>query len=68
MKLPEIKSSMATHAAYDEAKQRLTVRFTNGDTFHYDVPHNIGATVMGAKSFGGSFNRHVAGKYKGVKA
>ena len=65
--LPAVKSSMASHAAYDEAKQQLTVRFHNGDTFQYDVPHNIGATVMGAQSFGSSFNRHVAGKIRGKK-
>ena len=63
-----IKSSMASHAAYDPAKQVLTVKFINGSTFRYDgVPHNIGETVMGAQSFGGSFNKHVAGKYAGTK-
>lgn len=63
-----IKSSMASHAAYDPAKQTLTVQFTNGSTFRYaGVPANIGHTVMGAQSFGGSFNKHVAGKFKGVK-
>lgn len=61
-----IKSSMASHAHYDEKAQSLFVQFHNGTTFRYDdVPHNIGHTVMGAASFGASFNRHVKGK--GVK-
>lgn len=63
-----IKSSMASHAAYDPARQALTVKFHNGSTFRYDgVPHNIGEVLMGAQSFGSQFNRHVAGKIRGVK-
>jgi len=60
--LPAITSSMASHAAYDERKQALTVRFHNGSTFRYDdVPVNIGHTVMNAASFGRAFNRHIKG-------
>lgn len=66
--LTPIKSSMASHAHYDPHTQALRVKFSNGSTFRYDsVPHNIGETVMGAASFGTSFNRHVAGKYHGEK-
>lgn len=66
--LTPIKSSMASHAAYDPASQTLTVRFKNGSEFKYnEVPHNIGEVVLQAKSFGSSFNRHVAGKYKATK-
>jgi hypothetical protein len=66
--LTPIKSSMATHAHYDPQSQALRVKFSNGSVFRYDnVPHNIGETVMGAASFGTSFNRHVAGKYSGAK-
>lgn len=66
--LTPIKSSMASYAHYDPSKQALHVKFSNGTTFRYEgVPHNIGETVMGAASFGSSFNRHVAGKYPGVK-
>lgn len=67
-KLTPIKSSMASHAHYDPHSQTMHVKFSNGTTFRYDgVPHNIGETVMGAASFGASFNRHVAGKYAGAK-
>ena len=67
-KLIPKKSSMAKAAHYDPATRTLTVQFTSGDTYRYaDVPHNIGETVMGSASFGGSFNRHVAGRYKGTK-
>ena len=66
--LTPVKSSMASHAHYDPDAQALHVKFSNGSTFRYDaVPHNIGETVMGAASFGSSFNRHVAGKYHGTK-
>ena len=61
--LPEVKSAMASHAHYDAEKQALTVRFHNGSIFRYDdVPVNVGHTVMGASSFGASFNRHIKGK------
>lgn len=63
-----IKSSMATHAGYDPATQAMSVTFTGGATHVYrDVPPNIGETVVGAKSFGSAFNRHVAGKYSSSK-
>jgi hypothetical protein len=66
--LTPIKSSMASHAHYDPTAQSLHVKFSNGSTFRYNgVPHNIGETVMGAASFGSSFNRHVASKYPGAK-
>jgi len=66
--LPKIKSTMASHADYRPAEKALYVTFHNGQTFRYGgVPHNIGETLMGAASFGNQFNRHVAGKYKGVK-
>ena len=66
--LPKVKSGMASHADYDAHAQKLTVRFHNGSVFQYDtVPANIGATVMGAQSFGSAFNRHVVGKFAGRK-
>ena len=64
--LQPLKSSMASHAGYDPATKRLTVKFHNGAIFHYDnVPHNIGETLLGSFSFGTAFNRHIAGKYTG---
>jgi hypothetical protein len=66
--LAPIKSTMASHAGYDPKTQALTVKFKNGSTFRYDgVPHNIGETVMGAASFGGAFNKHVAGIKRSTK-
>jgi len=66
--LTPIKSSMATGAHYDPHTQFLHVKFSNGTTFRYGrVPVNVGETVMGAQSFGSSFNRHVAGKYSRTK-
>lgn len=59
---------MATHAHYDPHRQELRVKFTNGSTFRYDgVPADKGETLMGAASFGGQFNRLIAGRHPGVK-
>lgn len=66
--LRPIKSSMAKAVQYDPASGQLHVKFHNGQVFRYDgVAPNIGETLMGAQSFGSSFNRHVAGKIKGSK-
>ncbi len=63
-----IKSSMATHADYDMKTGALTVKFKNGSTHLYrDVPAHVGESLMGAQSFGSSFNKNVAGHYIGEK-
>lgn len=63
-----VTSSVATHAAYDPQRQELHVLFKNGNQFKYEgVPANKGETVMGARSFGESLNRHILGKHTAVK-
>lgn len=66
--LRPIKSSMASHAHYDAVRQELHVKFANGDVFAYDgVPADKGETIMGAQSFGSSFNKLIAGRHVGRK-
>jgi hypothetical protein len=66
--LVPIKSSMASHAHYDPQAQTLHVRFKNGDTWRYqDVPVDKAETLLGAASFGSSFNKLIAGRHGGTK-
>ena len=61
-----VKSSMADGVHYDPHAQALHVRFTGGKVYRYDdVPADKGETLLGAASFGQSFNRLIAGRHPG---
>lgn len=67
--MPEVNSSMASHAGYDPNLRELHVRFKNGNTFAYEgVGADKAHTVLNAASFGTALNKHVLGnKHKARK-
>lgn len=61
-----VKSSNIEAVHHDG--QHLTVKFKSGATWKYhDVPSNVFAELLGAKSVGGYFAANVRNAYKAAK-
>lgn len=69
MERKSIESTLAKSAGYDKELALLEVEFHNGGVYQYPgVTPEEAETLMGAKSFGGHFLKHIKPKYKGGRA
>lgn len=62
--MPYFNSSAIKRAEYDQASQRLTIWFPDGNPYTYcRVPENIWEGLLRASSKGTYFNNHIDGRY-----
>lgn len=68
MELKACKSGLIAAHGYDAALKRLSVRFHNGQTYHYHgVEPEVAHAMANASSIGGFFSKAVRGKYEHTK-
>ncbi len=62
------KSSSLSHCDYDESCNRMEIKFSSGNVYHYnDVPKTVYEGLKEAKSGGSFFHTNIRPKFKGVK-
>jgi len=66
MNMIKVISSQIKEIGYDEKKQKLIVRFNNGNKlYRYDsVPPSVYDDLMEAESHGGFFNSYIRTKFQ----
>jgi hypothetical protein len=63
-----VDSSLIKSVKYDDITEDLSLVFQNGDVYVYgDVPPPIAQGLMGARSKGKYYHRHIKPKYKAEK-
>ena len=63
-----VKSSLITHADYNEPAKTLTLHFADGARYHYaDVPSLIYKELLHAHSAGKYFHTAIRGVYQATK-
>lgn len=68
MEFKKVTSTNISEIGYDESKQELQVRFSNGNLYSYsDVSKEDYDKLMEAKSVGKYFHGTIKPKYKGSK-
>jgi hypothetical protein len=64
MQMHAVKSSMITHAGFDESTGTLALRFQSGREYHHTgVPKAKFDGLIAAPSAGKFYNAHVRGKH-----
>lgn len=64
MQMRAVKSSMLTHAGFDESTGTLALRFSSGKEYHHTgVPRSKFESLIAAPSAGKFYNEHVRGKH-----
>lgn len=64
-----VESSSISTVGHDPGRKRLTVQFKSGETYHYDgVTADHHAALIGAKSVGAHFQKHIRNRFKATKA
>jgi hypothetical protein len=64
MQIAVMGSSVVEVVQYDEARQHLDIKLTNGCAYrHLDVPPEIFRAFMNAASKGGYYNDHIRDVY-----
>jgi uncharacterized protein YdaL len=62
--LVPVTSSNVAAVGYDAASKTLAVKFNSGSLYHYsDVPPELHAEAMKAKSIGSFLSQHVSRKF-----
>ena len=69
MTLQPVESSSINAIGYDAGRQVLHVEFKTGSTYHYhEVEQSDHEALMGAKSIGAHFSKHIRGNFRAVQA
>lgn len=64
-----VESSSVSAVGHDPDSKRLTIQFKSGETYHFDgVSEAHYAALVGAKSVGSYFQKHIRNRFKVTKA
>ncbi len=64
-----VESSSIAAVGHDPGRRVLSIRFKSGETYHYqDVGEDVHAALIGAKSVGSHFQKHIRNRFKAIKA